>query len=759
MGLFSSKKEVEVSVSVTRVVENHLIKNTMLDSAVKAILYSHDIPKTNAGNLMNSIGAKTNVAYLWAENNYHWGLPQSRIDPDTSTNPALAAVFNTLYGVGHTVSYYTYGDINPTHYAWRTLVASYAYNPATNRLGTLTTSKGTPVYLKNIVPVITQASYDYALANDVLYLYDVMGPPPNSGITVTNPTGNPGAVVIPYEVDPLAVTDSIRVEYEYLNGVPITEVFTLTIPAANEGRETHQARVIGSNGVINYFSYIIGTGTYPTLDSIDAFNTDEAGTFLPWVYFRYDFRNEACSAEAAAAYDTAADTTRAFMKSFAAKGNATVPADVDQYKDAVKYCKYFNLDFASICKAINSNPEVGDVAQASLNFSVDLNATAAVEREYLFKYFSALFTTMSGGSEYGSVTQEYNRGVSSQLIRDKRTQTRFSFEGISRTLVTGVVAQVGKYYTFSRGSYAKQISATQYIRVTMAKPKMSYLVTGDGEAKWYTAGGDNKALRIPVDRSILRLMGIVQKEELLARAMVIIFCTLVVIETKWYQQEWFKIVLIIVAVIITLLSIVFPPLTGLALVLWTIIFLVVYFIIMYVVMMVIQKAIEILIDALGLENTFFAIAIMVVVACVAIYMGDGETATSMLSQITGAMLTAMPTMLSSSYQAAVADEMKELQDEMRDFSKIAEKQQEEMQAKREEYGNNRNLIDGLEFVKKSPQVIWGESPEFFYQRSVHNVNMSNVPYEAITNYVKVALTPPDIKMTLAKFNPPKPLEA
>lgn len=103
--------------------------------------------------------------------------------------------------------------------------------------------------------------------------------------------------------------------------------------------------------------------------------------------------------------------------------------------------------------------------------------------------------------------------------------------------------------------------------------------------------------------------------------------------------------------------------------------------------------------------------------------------------------------------------MKELQDEMRDFSKIAEKQQEEMQAKREEYGNNRNLIDGLEFVKKSPQVIWGESPEFFYQRSVHNVNMSNVPYEAITNYVKVALTPPDIKTTLAKFNPPKPLEA
>ena len=78
-------------------------------------------------------------------------------------------------------------------------------------------------------------------------------------------------------------------------------------------------------------------------------------------------------------------------------------------------------------------------------------------------------------------------------------------------------------------------------------------------------------------------------------------------------------------------------------------------------------------------------------------------------------------------------------------------QMREMKAKREEYGNNRNLIDGLEFVKKSPQVIWGESPDEFYYRSVHAGNMADVPYKAIKNYVKINTSIPTLKESLAQI--------
>lgn len=755
MGLFSSKKEVDVKTSVQPMIENHLIKNTMLDSSIKAILYSYDIPDTNAGNLMNSLGAKVNAGYGWAKDNYHWGLPQAKVISTVDASAQLTPIFNSLYGVGHTVTYYAFGDINGIHYGWRTLIASHGYNPATNRLGNLTTSKGTPVFLKNIIPVITQASYDYAVAEGVLDLYSVLGPAPNSGITITNPTGNPAAVGTPYVVDPVAVADVIKIEYEYsLLGVPTTESFNLTVLASNEGAGVHQARVVTSGGVVNYFSYIDGTGTYPTLDAILGFNTAEAGTFLPWLYLRYDFQNEARNGEKADAYDINGPINTAFMKSFVAKGKGTIPADVDQYKDAVKWCKYINLDFASMCKSINSNPDVEDVIQAFVNFSVDLNAVYGVEREYLYRYFTTLYFSESEGQEYGTVTSV--SGNFSQLIQDKRSRMVFSFDSINRTLVTGVVAEVGKYHTVARGSYAKQISTTQYVVVTMANPRMSYHIKGKYS---YGAVGTDEALRIPVDRSILRQMGLVQKEELLARAMVLVLNTYIETETPWYAQEWFRIVLIIIAVVVTILSIVFPPLAGVALVLWTIIYLVVYFIIMYVVMMVIQKAMEILIDALGLQNTFFAIAIMIVVAVVAMYYGQGDMAVTMIEQLTGAMLSALPTMLASGYQAAVDDMATELQDDMKDFSRIAEEQQKEMKAKMDEYGMNRNLIDGLEFVKKTPRIIWGESPELYYQRSVHSGNMAEVPYIAIRNYVKVALTPPDIKISLAEFEKSGSMEA
>ena len=740
----STKTKKIVSTSVQPVYESHMIKNTVLDATIKAVLHNVDMPDTTAGSLTQSIGAKVNTGYLWAKNNYFSGVPQSRVVTSANASTELTTVFNTLYGVGHTVSYYVLQDINPIHYAWRTLIASYQYNPATNRIGTLTTSKGTPVYVKNIIPMITQASYDFAVEEDVLSLYDILGAAPNSGITVTNPTGDPSAVGTPYQVDTVAASDYIKIEYEYLLlGVPTTESFNLTITSVNDGVDTHQARVVTAGGVANYFSYIDGTGTYPDVDAVLGFNNAEAGTFLPFLYLRWNFTNEARNADRANKFDPSAPITQGMTTAFAKPGRA-IPADIDQYKDAVKWSKFIGVNFDSLCKSVNTNPNIEDVISSYLNFSCSLKAEYEVEREYLYRYFTTLYSSMANGVEYGTLTSGGNFG---QRIIDKRTSNDFSFSSISRTLVTGVVAEVGKYHTFGIGSYAKQISDTQYIVLTMTNPKLFYNVLGKRSA----IPNDDQAHRIPIDRSILRQIGLVQREELLSRSMVIVFNTYIEVDVKWYQQEWFKIVMTIVAVVLTIASIVFPPLAPLALAAWAIVYTLIYILVMYIIMMVIQKVMEILIDALGLENTFLALVIIITVAVVMTAAGNGAGAATTVSQLTGAVLTQLPTMLASAYQETVAGMMEELQEDMEEFQEMAKRQEAEMKAKREEYGNNRNLIDGLEFVKKSPQVIWGESPDEFYYRSVHAGNMADVPYKAIKNYVKINTSIPTLKESLAQI--------
>ena len=68
MGFGSTKTKKIVSTSVQPVYESHMIKNTVLDATIKAVLHNVDMPDTTAGNLIQSIGAKVNTGYLWAKN-------------------------------------------------------------------------------------------------------------------------------------------------------------------------------------------------------------------------------------------------------------------------------------------------------------------------------------------------------------------------------------------------------------------------------------------------------------------------------------------------------------------------------------------------------------------------------------------------------------------------------------------------------------------------------------------------------------------
>ena len=74
MGLFSNKKKVEVSVEVSRAIEDRMIPDTTLASTTKAILNNGVISEYLADGWMGSIGTRANRMYHYAKKWHPYGI-------------------------------------------------------------------------------------------------------------------------------------------------------------------------------------------------------------------------------------------------------------------------------------------------------------------------------------------------------------------------------------------------------------------------------------------------------------------------------------------------------------------------------------------------------------------------------------------------------------------------------------------------------------------------------------------------------------
>jgi hypothetical protein len=87
--------------------------------------------------------------------------------------------------------------------------------------------------------------------------------------------------------------------------------------------------------------------------------------------------------------------------------------------------------------------------------------------------------------------------------------------------------------------------------------------------------------------------------------------------------------------------------------------------------------------------------------------------------------------------AGLATEFSALQDEMTEKNELLKKAQDLLQ----------------ETTRFNPMIIFGESPENFFNRTVHSGNVGTIGYKAIDSYVDMALTLPTISDTLPEELP------
>lgn len=737
MGFFSSKKKLVVNTTVQQIFEDSPIPNSMQLGVIQSITKGTDIAGEILDAFTASIGIRADTGYNWAKrNNYYWGFPYSSVHSAIDARTVVKQTIEMSQGPITTL-YNNFGLLNSLHWGFQYCRNTWNYNPSTNELVGLSAAKNSPVYLVDIVPVYTEDTATWNAQIATLGVLDNWGFSPRSGFAPSRPyttlTGvGQYADQSPYEVDINAAEDYLKIFYEYVkpDGTIQSEVVTIPITVDLE-EDYHQVRYTRADGTTGFFTYLQNAGTFPAIDDVFAADFSESGTYFPWAYMRYDGKN------------------------------------IDHFSTDViwgqvkAWCQFLGVDAQMINDAVHEDENVDDVEQAILFFGVRPSTQDQSELQYLFKYMLRLHTASVTQRAKAQVIQDllgdYSNSLDQKiLIRDKFFKMSFSFSGIKYARKTGRVTGLGKYTgafvtaTNSSGQkqtsqpayrYQYQVLSSVYEEITVFNPNLFYSIKS---GKGHSAKPGAKELLFPVDRGVLNTISVKDKEVILTRSLHMCVNTVQEIKSSWYSGTFFRWIMIIVAVIITVYTAgaAWQSLVAAAAIGVTAVALV---ILQYTVLsMVANYAVKIFVKEVGPE---FALIVAIAAMAVGAYGMStdatwGQTLLSISSNLTKTAGTTYVNDLQASF-ANMANEMSWMQEQMDSLSETR---------KELGLGFEYSGLSGLDFVGYRPTLVMGESPTDFYSKTVHSGNVGASSMALTEMYFDVKLTLPQLHETINEDN-------
>ena len=747
MGLFSSKKKTYVGTSVSRVIEEADITDTIKTSVIQAILKEEDISSRVLENMQGSLGVRAERMFQWAKKNYVYGLPTGSMKSTMEGVAQAKTVLESLEGVPVVIEYSELAPANRLHVAWMRLISQYGYNPATNELAVLSAQKGKQVLLDDICIEIPETELT-TLPEECL---DQWGLSPVSGYQPDR-VSNEEALRNVYLHSSVRKTGSVgpaqqqaRVTYFWYLGDLIKSedkrTESLVISLADLDQDDDYLHVkYATPSQTKYWMYKVGAGVYPLLDNLYSFPPDTAGTYFPFIFFRHNKTklNEAGFGEG--------------------------------YRDNKKMCDILQMDYDTILDAIHENPDINDVTQAVLSFVVPPNPDSQIEKRYLFDYFSEQFNYQhqtvkeSSGSILLILSRIFNDTTKLNTrhvinIRDSLFKMSLGFNQIFKRTKVGVIGAKGTYtsayapynttinvvdefgaqgtqtFKTSKHIYRYQISARYYQEVEVHGLKTEYQIEGN-----YTTLGDeqDEILLVPLDRSITMNYTMGDREKLYSRALHMIFNSMVVVKVKWYQSGFFKFILTAAALVMAFYTFggtaLGQSLLAYSIGMTTLEAVILTAIVSFATAAVSYYALQLFVKAVGPELAFL-VAIIAVVA--GLYMGfeAGSIAGAPWAQD----LLKLSNGLTSQIGGAVQDELATLVEVQTEFSKQMEEQLKLLDSANE-------LLEPSKLLH--PFTIFGENPSDFYNRTVHSGNIGTMALSSISNYVDLSLTLPKFSETV-----------
>ena len=733
MGLFSSKRVTRVGTTASRLIKDEDIPNSVNTGILKSLIEGGDLVEEVLEETLTSMGVRGDRMYQYAENHYVHGSPSGDVFSSTQGKAQVEAVIETLEGAQVVLEYSHYGPPNTLHVGWTKLVSEHGYVQSTNQLGALTTIKGVPVYLKDMVVVVPASQQD----SFELGSLDQWGTAARGGYTPQRPS-SVGALVglvtpSPPTISDVATTLHLLVTYVWQPvTVPATPLqqgsFTINLDGIDETADYFHAKYL-INDVYKYWMYKNKSGTYPSLDEVYVDAPVASGSYFPFAYFRYNKQSVIT--------------------------NKTTPA----YLTTRRMLKYLNIDFDDLAQGIDENPDIGDVEQALLTMSVPAVSTNAIENKYLFEYFDNLHLTMDGTALPSiallqGLVQNEDENQKTIVIKDAQFKMALHNRGIYKRIVSGSIGPIGTHTSVYESvdvevqtddepiiqqmnihKYRRQIVVGLYEEILVRDLRMTYFIF---EGHNSTADEDDPILLIPLDHSITEKYSIAEKEILYTRSLHLVFNSVTVTKLRWYQTGIFQVLMLVVSVLVTIFTGgMGAPLIASALGLSGVALLVAVVIVNQIIGLLIGAAIKLFVKAVGIKNSIFAVIALMVAA---VASGVNNISNGLIDA--GKILAKDLLWLSSNLVSLVLQQKNE---ELLGDYKTFQEQSKASTAALEDANKLLNTD-----VRLNPMIIFGEKPDDFFNRTVHSGNIGTLSITAISSYVDIALTLPNIHDTLGK---------
>jgi hypothetical protein len=750
MGLFSSRYKTYVGTTVSRLIADETLPDSNKTGVMKAILNDGSIPEHVMEDLVSSIGVRAERMYAYAEDNYTHGLPTATLYTSSVGVAQVGAVLAGISGGPVEVLYSHLGSPNALHFAWMQAMALHGYDPATNMLGPLTAQHGYDTFMEDMVVIVPQNRMsDYrphtleqwgdsprsGPAPSRAWMTPIVGGLVGHSPVLADPENGPEKISLQWSyVDPDQRPDGMDAVFDPIIHGAILIPFTGPM-AINTADYFHVKYLV--NGQPRYWMYRAGSGTHPTLDRLVSKPIDALGSFFPFAYFRYGKASEAT--------DTSSEA----------------------YRTSNKMLKYIGVDFDTVAAAIDENPDIADVEQAMLIMAVPANTEDPQEIAYLYSFFERLYFSR-GQLNLSSVATDVSQllGEKTEVpryavgIEDKRFKMALSDAGLYKSRKVGQLP--GKYamgtgertvmvpfqdpehggitnqpYVIKYHYYRKQASRFMYDEIEVVDLQMMYEVL---EGYSTTADETDDILLVPLDKSITEDYSIRDRERLYSRSLHFVFNSSVVQKIKWYQQDWFGTVLIIVGIVVVIFSYgsdwsVLAAGLAIGTITWTAAALTI--LLSMLEMLVYSYLLKLFVKEVGIEA---AIVIAIIAAAFGYTMGGGETA-GVAGAPWASQLLELASGISKAAIESMKDDMSNLLAEYESFILMKDEAEKQLEAANKLLEHNNRL---------DPFTIFGESPDAFYNRTVHSGNTGMAGISAISSYVDIALTLPTLSSTIGE---------
>jgi len=757
--MFRSRTVVthHVGTSFSRVIDDTDITSSVKATLASSLYADEDIVDNLLENAVSSIANRQRQMHSYGRNRYYYGLPSGEVYFNDEGRPQVQAVLDALEGVPVLIRYSYHGALNGIHYGWQQLIANHGYNPDTNRLENLSIAMGRPIFLEDMY---LELPGHIPLSQYEEESLELWGRAPNSMPT-------PGRLDISFNPSAPRMIQGItsprlRVVFgwhtlrfvwstESIGRDVITDSFTIPVVNLNDNEEYFQT-LYQAGTELKYWTYQRGSGLHPTLDSLfdeGKGNTEVFADFYPNVYFRLNKASEA--------------------------RDKSHP----RYRTGRRLLKYTGIDYDQIHDAIHQNPDIRDVQSAFMKMAVPADTNDQDELRYLFEFFSKAeqspqaFTQGTGLEGFLS-RFSFRRGSSRHrnsqaiVIRDRAFEMALINKGITKTrkagrigtvgscsMIKGVQASTSEINSFdSEGNqtsstefistpfraYRRQVTSNFYDEVLVLDLAMRYMVAGAHHTVMGDDGGE--LCLIPLDRAIVETIKFRNRERLLMRSMHLVFNTYIVTvqRVRWYQRGIFRAVLKIVGIVITVwsmggLSAIGAALVGLG----------------SLSVMALMKLIAMRIIHFAAAQAAFKLFVKTVGEEVAVLMAIAAAVYGISTKLTGTNtfiasakdFVQAATGLASAISRVIQGNFANLQQE---WSSLVRSMEEEQKL----IDDSRSMLETSSIL--SPLVIFGETPQQFYQRTIHSGNIGVLVLDDVQHFVHRKLQLPTFASSVEGYS-------